>query len=121
MVSGISIGCAISTKWTGVLMIPVIWVSILNDSWSKLCDKHSNVKGIVRSLATNVVSTILLPLCVYVALFQVHFNLIPNAGDHDLLVSSQLKYSLQGNSLEPSQPSKSLANIYHKPKQTNKP
>lgn len=44
-------------------------------------------------------------MCVYLALFQLHFNLVPNAGDHDLLVSSHLKYSLQGNSLEASQPS----------------
>lgn len=112
IMSGISIGCAISAKWTGVLMIPVIWVSILHDSWNKLCERHNSIKSIVKGLVTNVLSTMLLPLCVYLAIFQLHFNLIPNAGDHDLLVSSHLKYSLQGNSLEPSQPSKCIEQIF---------
>ncbi|KAK4514369.1 uncharacterized protein ATC70_001962 [Mucor velutinosus] len=104
IMSGISVGCAISAKWTGVLMIPALWVSILNDSWNKLCEKHNSIKSIVKNIVTHVLSTMLLPLCVYLAIFQIHFNLIPNAGDHDLLVSPHLKYSLQGNSLEPSQP-----------------
>jgi dolichyl-phosphate-mannose--protein O-mannosyl transferase len=47
-----------------------------------------------------------LPLSVYLSIFQFHLRLLPNAGDHDLLYSSQLKYSLNGNTFEPSQPSK---------------
>lgn len=47
-----------------------------------------------------------LPACVYLSIFQLHFNVLPNAGDHDLLLSSKLKYSLHGNELEPSQASK---------------
>lgn len=116
IMTGISIGCAVSSKWTGILMIPVIWVSILHDGWNKLCERHNSVKSIVRNLFAHTLSTMLLPLCVYLAIFQVHFNLIPNAGDHDLLVSSHLKYSLKGNSLEPSQPSMYCA---HPPTHTN--
>ncbi|CEP12652.1 hypothetical protein [Parasitella parasitica] len=104
IISGISIGCAVSSKWTGMMVIPVIWVSILHGAWIKLCEKHNKIRMIVKNMFVSMLSTMLLPLCVYLAIFQFHFNLIPNAGDHDLLVSSRLKYSLQGNSLEPSQP-----------------
>lgn len=88
-----------------MLVIPAIWVSILNDTWNRLCEKRNSIKNIVRNFIINVFSTILLPMCVYLAIFQFHFTLVPNAGDHDLLISSHLKYSLQGNSLEPSQSS----------------
>ena len=40
---------------------------------------------------------------IYFAVFHVHIGLIPKAGDHDLAVSGQLRYSLEGNLHEPIQ------------------
>ncbi|KAI8637207.1 Dolichyl-phosphate-mannose-protein mannosyltransferase-domain-containing protein [Parasitella parasitica] len=104
LISGISIGCAVSSKWTGIMTVPVIWMSILNEVWTRLGEKRNSIKAILRNMSVNILSTVLMPLCIYLAIFQFHFNMVPNAGDHDLLVSSRLKYSLQGNTLEPSQP-----------------
>jgi dolichyl-phosphate-mannose-protein mannosyltransferase len=33
-------------------------------------------------------------------------GLVPSSGDHDLLLSPEFKYSLEGNDFEPTQPSK---------------
>lgn len=42
-------------------------------------------------------------MMIYFAIFHVHMGLIPKAGDHDLAVSSPLRYSLEGNYHEPVQ------------------
>lgn len=47
-----------------------------------------------------------LPLFVYYTIFQFHMGLVPSSGDHDLLLSPEFKYALEGNNFEPTQPSK---------------
>lgn len=48
-------------------------------------------------------ATAVLPVMIYFTIFHIHIGLIPNAGDHDLAVSGQLRYSLEGNHHEPVQ------------------
>jgi dolichyl-phosphate-mannose--protein O-mannosyl transferase len=86
--------------------MPVIWIFICTDVWNKLCEKHNNVHAILKQVCVYIMTVGVLPFIVYCSIFKFHFVLLPNAGDHDLLVSSRLRYSLQGNALEPSQPSK---------------
>lgn len=76
------------------------------DAWSKLCEKQNNVKSVLKQFTAALLTVGVLPLCIYLSIFRFHFTLIPKAGDHDLLLSSKLKYSLEGNELEPSQASK---------------
>ncbi|KAI8336959.1 hypothetical protein BC941DRAFT_452605 [Chlamydoabsidia padenii] len=45
----------------------------------------------------------ILPITIYISLFQWHFYHVPNAGDHDFFLSSSLRYSLNGNTFEPVQ------------------
>lgn len=95
-----------SSKWTGILMVPFIWILVCTDVWSKLCEKHNQVHVVLKQVCLYAVTVGLLPFIVYCSIFKFHFSLLPLAGDHDLLISARLRYSLEGNALEPSQPSK---------------
>jgi dolichyl-phosphate-mannose-protein mannosyltransferase len=86
--------------------MPVIWIFICTDVWNKLCEKHNNVHAMLKQFCIYILTVGILPLIIYYSIFKFHFFLLPNSGDHDLLVSSHLRYSLQGNVLEPSQQSK---------------
>ncbi|KAI8066306.1 Dolichyl-phosphate-mannose-protein mannosyltransferase-domain-containing protein [Gilbertella persicaria] len=104
IMTGLAMGCALSSKWTGGLTFPVIWASIGIEAWNKMCEKQNQVKTVLRQVCTFAITVGLLPLGVYLALFHFHFSLIPKGGDHDLLLSSKLRYSLEGNAFEASQP-----------------
>lgn len=45
-------------------------------------------------------------------IFKIHFDIASNAGDHDLILSSRFRYSLNGNHFEPSQPSLSVLFLF---------
>ncbi|GAA5803485.1 hypothetical protein HPULCUR_008967 [Helicostylum pulchrum] len=104
IVTGVSLGCALSCKWTGGLSLPIIWSSIALETWNKCCDKRNKLKSIANRLFTYFLAVGVLPVMIYYYIFRFHLSLIPLAGDHDLSLSSHLRYSLTGNELEPSQP-----------------
>ncbi|KAI8331810.1 Dolichyl-phosphate-mannose-protein mannosyltransferase-domain-containing protein [Choanephora cucurbitarum] len=102
--TGISMGCAISSKWTGILVFPMIWSSIVIDTWYKMCDKKNRIKPILIQIFGYLFTVGLVPLAVYLSIFCLHLQLIPNKGDHDLSLSTKLRYSLEGNNYDTSQP-----------------
>ncbi|KAI9020047.1 hypothetical protein CLU79DRAFT_888466 [Phycomyces nitens] len=95
--TGFFIGCAMSAKWQGVSAFIIIWAATARDTWKMLSDKSKNMSLIFHHLSSRLLSIGILPIAIYLAIFQIHFQAIPNAGDHDLLISSSLKYSLEGN------------------------
>ncbi|KAL0075880.1 glycosyltransferase family 39 protein [Phycomyces blakesleeanus] len=95
--TGLLIGCAMSTKWQGICGFVIIWAATVRDTWKMLSEKNKAMSQILRHLSSRVVSIGALPVAVYLGVFYIHFQLVPNAGDHDLLISSKLKYSLEGN------------------------
>ncbi|KAI7902951.1 Dolichyl-phosphate-mannose-protein mannosyltransferase-domain-containing protein [Cokeromyces recurvatus] len=100
MMTGIMIGCAMSSKWTGLLSIPILLTSILLNTWNQLCNKYNKIKDSIQNLFIQVITITLLPFLIYLTIFQIHFWLIPNRGDHDLILSPHLKHSLVGTETE---------------------
>ncbi|KAI8979527.1 Dolichyl-phosphate-mannose-protein mannosyltransferase-domain-containing protein [Mycotypha africana] len=96
--AGLCLGCGISTKWTGIFALGVIWVAHLTDTWQKLCDRRNNVEHVVKHFCIKAFMIGFLPAIVYGAIFKIYFNVLGNASDHDLLLSPQLKHSFSGPS-----------------------
>lgn len=95
-----------SSKWTGALSVPIVWVLLAGEMWDRLCERRNKVKDTLKRLSLYGFTMLFLPCLVYYTIFNFHLSLVPNAGDHDLLVSTKLKYSLVGHKAEPSQSSK---------------
>lgn len=81
----------------------VVWLSSGIELWKKLGDKQIATSTLASDFTKRLITTAVLPFCVYFTIFTLHFGLVPNSGDHDLLISPQLKYSLNGNEFEPTQ------------------
>lgn len=86
--------------------MPIVWVFVAGEMWNRLCERRNKVKDTLKRLSLYGFTMLLLPCLVYFTIFHFHLSMVPNAGDHDLLVSPKLKYSLVGHQAEPSQPSK---------------
>lgn len=87
----------------------ITWAFVGFEIWNRLCERRTKVKNTMKRLGVYSLTIGLLPLLVYFTIFSFHLDLVSNSGDHDLLLSSKLKYSLIGNELEASQPSKDKA------------
>ncbi|KAH8554047.1 Dolichyl-phosphate-mannose-protein mannosyltransferase-domain-containing protein [Umbelopsis sp. PMI_123] len=92
--TGICIGCAISTNWTGVLLLPFFWASNARQMWCLLGDRMNPITSIVKEVSSRIWSMMIVPLGVYLLCFQLHFYILYRSGDHDLLLSPELRSSI---------------------------
>jgi dolichyl-phosphate-mannose--protein O-mannosyl transferase len=94
------------------MCFPVLWFSVGYELWNKLIKEQHSLKSIAKQLMTYIVTLIIVPLFVYLTVFKIHFDIVPNSGDHDFSLSTHLKYSLEGNNFDPTQPSKLIAYLF---------
>ncbi|KAI8575330.1 hypothetical protein K450DRAFT_194308 [Umbelopsis ramanniana AG] len=92
--TGICIGGAMSVSWTGFLLLPLFWASSARQMWCLLGDRMNPITSIVKEVSSRILSMIIIPLGVYLLCFQVHFHLLGQSGDHDLLLSPELRSSI---------------------------
>ncbi|KAI8365396.1 uncharacterized protein BYT42DRAFT_649292 [Radiomyces spectabilis] len=97
VLTGLLIGCAISVKWQGILSLVLVWLCTASDLWYQVTDRRNTMVSVTKQLISRLFTLAALPLATYLAIFQLHFKLIPNSGDHDLLLGPQLRYHLEGN------------------------
>ncbi|CAL9736835.1 dolichyl-phosphate-mannose--protein mannosyltransferase 1 [Monosporozyma servazzii] len=97
--SAISLGCVISTKWTGAFI--VVWVGIalifkfiltIGDLSKPVCPsvKHTTIKGLL---------CLIIPTMVYILSFYFHFKLTTHISKDAELLSSEYRYDLIGNDI----------------------
>ncbi|KAG1641980.1 hypothetical protein G6F44_005295 [Rhizopus delemar] len=91
-----------SAKWTGTLILPIIWCSIAFEMWNQLSDKKNSVYSCIKKVYVYLFTVGAFPFWIYMLIFKIHFDIASNAGDHDLILSSRFRYSLNGNHFEPS-------------------
>ncbi|KAI8084800.1 uncharacterized protein BX664DRAFT_375325 [Halteromyces radiatus] len=103
--TGILLGCALCTKWQGGTTIAFFLVIAIYEWWQKIGDPATPMKQSMVYIGVQCLTLLILPMIVYVLLFQCHFQKIPGAGDHDLFLASDLRYSLKGNTFDPVQQS----------------
>ncbi|KAI9489426.1 hypothetical protein BDB00DRAFT_791129 [Zychaea mexicana] len=96
-ITGVLMGCALSIKWQGVISLVVTWTSTLTYLWKILGEKKFGFNYVAKQFIARFITTAVLPLCIYLMLFHIHIGMIPMAGDHDLVVSPRLRFSLEGN------------------------
>ncbi|HUW71959.1 MAG TPA: phospholipid carrier-dependent glycosyltransferase [Candidatus Humimicrobiaceae bacterium] len=73
--TGLSLGVAISIKWTGVGVLAIIWLLAFSEIVLKESFKKANL--------IKIFSFLVLPLAVYFLIFVIHFSLLPLACTSD--------------------------------------
>ncbi|KAG2174157.1 hypothetical protein INT43_004177 [Umbelopsis isabellina] len=92
--TGACIGCAMSISWTGALLLPLFWASSARQMWCLLGDRENPFTSIAKELSSRIWSMMIVPIGLYLLCFQVHFMLLEKPGDHDFLLSPELRTSI---------------------------
>ncbi|KAJ3408619.1 hypothetical protein HDV05_004931 [Chytridiales sp. JEL 0842] len=97
--TGISLGLAVSVKWVGLFVIATIGLSTLQNLWILLGDLKVTPLMFGKHFAARALCLIVLPVTVYMALFQVHFIVLPNKGTGSNFMSPVFQATLKGNEI----------------------
>ncbi|KAF8915611.1 hypothetical protein BGZ58_005469, partial [Dissophora ornata] len=101
--SGLGLGLTGSVKWVGLFTIATIGTSTINQLWLLWGDLKVTPRIWIDHFLARAVCLILVPIIVYMFMFEIHFLLLPNTGDGDGFMSAPfqmtLGYSLQDSPL----------------------
>jgi len=94
--AGIFLACSASVKWTGLSFLGLAWFVSCWDIVKKFISGASPIKDIMF----RGVMLVLLPFCVYMSIFAVHFSLLNKSGPGDAFMSPGFLKTLEGSSVE---------------------
>lgn len=89
--TGVGLGCAISTKLTGLFTFAWVGVWSVYQLWRCIGDLDVSCKQIVGHLIARAVALVLVPLTIYCGIFSLHFTLLPKNGSGSGAVLPQFK------------------------------
>ncbi|KAG0166401.1 hypothetical protein DFQ28_007254 [Apophysomyces sp. BC1034] len=99
VMTGLGLGLTVSCKWVGLFTIATIGVSTVKNLWEIWGDTRISVQTFLRHFAIRAACLIALPIFVYMLMFQIHFQSLPNSGEGDGFMSPQFQQTLDGHSM----------------------
>ncbi|MDD5068316.1 MAG: phospholipid carrier-dependent glycosyltransferase [Candidatus Pacebacteria bacterium] len=99
-VSGASLACAFSIKWTGLSFLGLV---ILWELWNGIRNKVSLKGWIIKA-----VSFCIIPVLLYMAIFEVHFLLLNKSGTGDAFLTTAFQGTLVGSQYAGKEPAPSF-------------
>lgn len=97
--TGYFLACTFSVKWVGLFVILFAGFTTIQDLWDLLGDLSLPILEVFKHFVARVLGLIVLPICVYLFFFQLHFMALPLSGPGDGFFSSSFQSTLQGNQL----------------------
>ncbi|KAI8971453.1 Dolichyl-phosphate-mannose-protein mannosyltransferase-domain-containing protein [Mycotypha africana] len=95
--TGVSLGCVLSVKWVGLFAVALVGVYTVEDLWNKWGDLKMPMKTYLNHWIARSIGLILIPACIYVFSFVMHFHLLYKSGPGDAQMSSLFQANLEGN------------------------
>ncbi|KAG0024937.1 hypothetical protein BGZ81_007538 [Podila clonocystis] len=99
--TGLGLGLAGSVKWVGLFIIATIGTSTLNQLWLLWGDLKVTPRLWVKHFMARAFCLILVPILVYMFMFEIHFLILGGSGDGDGFMSAPFQMTL-GQSLKDS-------------------
>ncbi|RUS24203.1 family 39 glycosyltransferase, partial [Jimgerdemannia flammicorona] len=97
--TGVGLGLTVSCKWVGLFTIATIGTSTIKNLWELLGDLRVSMDQFFRHFMARALCLILVPLVIYMFMFQIHFMILPNSGDGDGFMSSEFQQTLGGHGM----------------------
>ena len=94
--TGLNLGCAISVKMVGLFIISVVGIYTISELWNLLSDRSVSWKVYVNHWLARIFGLIIIPVCVFLLCFKIHFDLLSNSGPGDSTMPSLFQASLNG-------------------------
>ena len=95
ILSHICLGLAVSTHWSTLSMVPVLFFLTFSQSWNVFVDDKLSLMLAIFQGFSYVVSFVVLPVLIYFFVTTLHIFLLPNSGPHDTLMSSAFQSTLK--------------------------
>jgi dolichyl-phosphate-mannose-protein mannosyltransferase len=96
--TGISLGLAASVKWIGLFVIATVGVSTLKNLWG-LIDNRITARSFANHFAARAFALIVLPVLVYMAIFQLHFSVLRFEGTGKGFMTPEFQTTLDGSKI----------------------
>ncbi|CUS20781.1 LAQU0S01e14510g1_1 [Lachancea quebecensis] len=97
LLTGLSLGSAISVKMVGLFIITLVGIYTVIDLWTMLGDKGVSKKTYVSHWLARILCLIVVPFLVFLACFKVHFDLLSHSGTGDANMPSLFQAGLVGS------------------------
>lgn len=95
--TGFSIGCVASVKWVGLFAMALVGMYTVEDLWDKFGDLKMPIRTYARHWCARGLCLIVIPACVYLTSFKLHFMILSHSGPGDAQMSSLFQAHLRGN------------------------
>ncbi|ORZ14249.1 dolichyl-phosphate-mannose--protein mannosyltransferase [Lobosporangium transversale] len=99
--TGVGLGLSGSVKWVGLFIIATIGTSTINQLWLLWGDLRIPPRTWLNHFLARAVCLIVVPISVYMLMFEIHFLLLQSSGDGDGFMSAPFQMTL-GYSLKDS-------------------
>ncbi|CAH1793235.1 unnamed protein product [Owenia fusiformis] len=97
--TGTFLACAISVKFVGLFVVLLVGLFTISDLWTLLADLSISMRCLLKHFLSRALALIVLPLCLYLVFFAIHFKVLYKSGSGDGSFSSAFQSQLEGNKL----------------------
>lgn len=97
--TGVSIGCTISVKMVGLFVITLVGIYTALELWNMLSDSKLNWRVYARHWCARIICLIVIPTCVFMLCFKIHFSLLYKSGTGDGNMPSLFQARLVNSSI----------------------
>jgi hypothetical protein len=85
---GLSLAGAVSVKYVGIFVVAIVGLYTASDLWDLWGDRtHNSISRVCAHFAARAGALIAVPIAVYLAIFALHFSLLPYSGTGDAFLS----------------------------------
>lgn len=102
VVTGVSLGLVVSSKWVGLLTVALIGLCTVEElfaiySGDGIADEQGQLRCQFKHWAARVICLILVPLAIYLSMFQIHFAILNRRGTGDYKMPSLFQARQRGS------------------------
>ncbi|KAH9818063.1 family 39 glycosyltransferase [Melampsora americana] len=95
--TGLSLGAVASIKWVGLFTIATIGLVTIQQIWNLMGDLRVPIPLLARYFIARVIALVIVPICFYMFIFQIHLWILSGSGDGDPFMSSEFQHTLRGH------------------------
>ncbi|KAI8325211.1 PMT-domain-containing protein [Martensiomyces pterosporus] len=94
---GLSLGLVSSSKWVGLFAVALVGFYTIEELYAMFCDLRLPVRTYAKHWAARIAALIVVPLCVYMLTFKIHFAILNRYDGSANFMPTGFQVRLRGN------------------------
>eukprot|EP00835_Amoeboradix_gromovi_P001308 NODE_57_length_25931_cov_0.351037.p4 type:complete len:583 gc:universal NODE_57_length_25931_cov_0.351037:17375-19123(+) len=97
---GVGLGCTMGVKMVGLFTVATIGIATMRDLWDLLDSQRKlTFNSWVNHLLVRIVCLIVIPCCLYLSWFYIHFLVLTKSGPGDNFMTPRFQMTLEGSKM----------------------